>query len=101
MRLAAAYPRDNVPESTITLFRSKLSTCDEQGIVETIEAAISSSPRFPTIADLRRDYNALMLRREDSTPELPVGRTPMPDEVREQFRKMQEAFAGRAAEIEA
>lgn len=100
MRLAAAFPRDNVPKSTIDLYRSKLSTCDVDGIVEAIESAIESAPRFPAIAELRQSYNALMLRRpQDDIPELPVGRSPMPDEVREQIRKMNEAFDQRAEEL--
>lgn len=99
MRLAAAYPQANVPESTIALYRSKLSTCDVDGIVEAIESAIESSPRFPSIAELRQSYNALMLRRQDDIPELPAGRSPMPDEVREQIRKLTKVFEQRAEEI--
>lgn len=103
VRLAAAYPQANVPKSTIDLYRSKLSICDHDGIVEAIESAIESSPRFPSIAELRQAYTALMLRRpqEDEAPALPLGRAPMPDEVREQIRKLNDAFAERSAEIDA
>lgn len=100
MRLAAAFPRDHVPESTITLYRSKLSGLNLDVVATVIEEAIVGSKSFPTIAELREACLAAM-RQERSTYEaLPLGREAPPPEVRELIAKLQEPFDRRAAELE-
>lgn len=101
MRLAAAFPRDHVPESTITLYRSKLEHLDAALMANVIETAITNATKFPTIADLRQDYLREYTRHQEAeTPALPLGRSPMPDSLKKQLAEMHRKFDDRATEIE-
>lgn len=101
MRLAAAFPLAHVPESTITLYRSKLAGCDTDALVAVIERTIENSPTFPTIAALRHDYMNERRRRDtDTAPALPIGRSPMPPEIKEQWATTLGKFEDRAKEME-
>ena len=91
MRLAAAFPLAHVPESTITLYRSKLENCDQDLLAHVIETAISNYKKFPTIAELREDYRTELRRpRTYEPPALPAGRAPMPKELKDAIHSLAE-----------
>ena len=83
MRLSAAFPRDHVPDSTLTLYASELSDCAPGVLVEVIESMLNHAKAFPAIGQIREEYRGRRLRSPDPTtkrPELPGGRgVPMPD----------------------
>lgn len=103
MRLAAAFPRDHIPESTITLYRTKLERCDPDVMAAVIERAIESAKNFPTIAELREGYGPELRRWQESRPvsELPMGRSPMPEELKRKIAELHETFDKRASEMDA
>lgn len=99
-RLAAAFPRDHVPQSTVMLYASETAELRLPELARVVNTSINNARKFPTIAELRADYRAERSRTPDEHAALPIGREPMPDDVREQiddlFRKADE----RAAELE-
>lgn len=100
MRLAAAFPLSHVPESTITLYRSKLERCDTDLIVGVIERAIESAKTFPTIAELRHDYAGEISRQGTVRPALPMAGTPMPESIKKQMADLFKKMDERSAELE-
>lgn len=101
MRLAAAFPRDHVTDSTITLYHSKLSSCDEEAVTEAIESAIESATKFPTIAELREAVRQTVQRTPEYVPALPIARAPMPESLKQQIAEMNRKFDERSAELNA
>ena len=101
VRLAAAFPRDHIPESTITLYRTKLDRCDPDVMAAVIETAIESAKSFPTIAELREAHRNELQRQTPTEVALPMGRAPMPDSLKKQLLEMHQSFDARAAEMEA
>ena len=82
IRLAAAFPRDRVRESTLTLYASKLAGHDLGKIQAVIEEAIVGSASFPSLNELRTTY--LHKQQREQAYALTEGRgIPMPKEVKD------------------
>lgn len=101
VRLAAAFPQANVPESTVTLYHSKLAGLEQDVLGDVVERLIESSRSFPTVAEIRDLYQREHQRRQEPTAALPVSRAPMPAAVKRQIAGLLEKMDERAEEMEA
>lgn len=98
-KLAAAFPRDNATEATLAVYIEQLQKCDIDVLEKIINNAIGSSTRLPTVAELRENY-----RHHFQYPvlgeALPLGRAPMPPEIKEQMKTMLGKMDERSAELD-
>lgn len=101
IRLAAAFPKDHVPESTVVLYASQLVKLDVGLFEVVIDQAINHSRGFPTIGELRDSYNAHYRRNEDQRPALSIAAVPMPPHIKEQWDETMKRMDERAKELEA
>jgi hypothetical protein len=102
-RLAAAFPRDNASEATLAVYAEELGPLDEATVLEVLAGMVRSSRRFPALGEILDEYRNARIQasRSSTVAALPLGRAPMPDEVRQQIREMQQAFEQRAQDLEA
>lgn len=98
-KLAAAFPAANPTEATLAVYVEQLNHLHQPTVIQAIDDLISHARKFPTVAEIRDVYKSLRSRDVPEAEALPVGRSPMPDEVREQIRKLNETFSERAEEI--
>lgn len=101
IRLAAAFPRDNISDATVQLYASELTKLDVGLLEVVIDQAINHSRGFPTIGDLRDSYNAHYRRHQDETPALPIAAVPMPSHIKEQWHETMRRIDERAKELDA
>lgn len=102
-RLAAAFPRDNVPESTVALYGSELRDLYQPLLAEVLREGLKSYRNFPSIAEVREDYRTTLLRiQQNSRPALsaPDDCIPMPEEIRKKWREMLRRMDDRAKQVE-
>ena len=98
VQLAAAFPRDRVPESTIALYDTKLSRLDEPTLVAVIEKLMESARSFPTLAEIREAFNqAWKPPHREALPEGSV--VPMPKSVKQQLAELHSKMDERAEEM--
>ena len=96
-RLSAAFPSDHVPDSTLTLYASKLEGFDPEIVVAVVEDAIVNCRRFPPLADLRTSY---VHKHQIKYPALTEGRgVPMPKEFKDAIAPALDAMDRRAEEL--
>lgn len=107
IRLAAAFPRDNVPRSTIEVYAFELGNLDISLMDSVIRGAINGYSRFPTIAQLRQSYDDERERRAQqdreqshALPESMEGAVPMPAYVKKQVEELKRKMDGRSKELE-
>lgn len=84
-KLAAAFPRDNATEATLTVYVEQLQRCDIDLLEKVINEAIANAQRLPTIAEIRTNYRAHRARVPNFVPALPIARSPMPPEVKKEL----------------
>lgn len=104
-RMAAAFPRDNVPGSTIRVYEDALSDLKPEVLEGIILGCIQSATRFPTIADIRQAYDdereAQALRKREQYAALPEGPgSPMPDWFKAEMANLNLKMDERAKELE-
>ena len=102
MKLAAAFPRDHIPESTIEVYRTSLSSLDVGVIERVVDQAINNSKHFPTLAEMRQAYNQLLTRDQEIQyrPQVTMGRgVPMPDYVKKQLEELDGKMRKRSEEL--
>lgn len=105
VRLSAAFPQANVPDSTLVLYQSELADLEPSLISATIEAAMTTARKFPSIAELRENYREDAQRRSLYRHEaLPTGRVepsvPMPETVKAKMVELGLRTDERAQEME-
>lgn len=106
MRLAAAFPRDRVPESTIQLYADKLAEKNGPDLIAVIEQAMEHYKKFPTIAELREDWNAAR-RYQYIEPIAAISRgdmkepvyVPMPNSIKKQLSELDGKMRERSEEL--
>jgi hypothetical protein len=101
-RLAAAFPRDNASEATLAVYAEELGPLDEATVLEVLAGMVRSSRRFPALGEILDEYRNARIQasRSSSVASLPLGRAPMPDEVRQQISDLKAAFDERAKDLE-
>lgn len=101
IRLAAAFPRDRVEQSTVMVIASELSDISLADFNAVIAAALHECKSFPTIAELRGIYRRqLTQRRSQQRPALRESSSPMPPYVREQIADLKTRMNERAEDLE-
>lgn len=99
--LAAAFPRDRVPDSTLTLYHTKLKGAHVPTMIQAIEDCIDSSRAFPSLAEIRENYVSHRRRVAAEIPALPEGGgVPMPEEIRRRVNGLLNRMDERAEELE-
>lgn len=105
-KLAAAFPRDNATEATLAVYAEELSHMDEDAVCAALDTLIRSARRLPALADIIEEYHQErerqweQMKRESTAVALPIGRSPMPESLKEQLRELHGAFDQRAAEMD-
>jgi hypothetical protein len=64
--LAAAYPMFTTPDATLELYEKELQDIPAPKLLEAARKHISNSKFFPTIAELRADYDAKKQRERQA-----------------------------------
>ena len=100
-KLAAAFPRDNATEATLAVYIEQLQNCNLDLLERIINEAIANAQRLPTIAELRTNYRAHINRQDYKHEALPLGRSPIPPEVKKELDRFLRRMDERSEELQA